>query len=129
MYWGQSDHCRLSLPACLAQENVVLALLPVYLFFFIERCLENQSSRYPKASAETFKGHCFLKARFLNWILLFDSYLLKWLFWKRDLKKQLSGVPVVAQWVKNQHIVHEDGGLSPGLTQWVKDVALPQAVA
>ena len=30
------------------------------------------------------------------------------------------GVPIVAQWVKNPTSIHEDAGLSPGLTQWVK---------
>ena len=31
------------------------------------------------------------------------------------------GVPVVAQQVKNPSSIHEDAGLIPGLTQWVKD--------
>ena len=30
------------------------------------------------------------------------------------------GVPVVAQGVKNQISIHEDAGLIPGLTQWIK---------
>ena len=37
------------------------------------------------------------------------------------------GVLVVAQWVKNLTGVHEDVGLIPGLTQRVKELALPQA--
>ena len=41
----------------------------------------------------------------------------------------LYGVPVVAQWVKNRHGVCEDVGSSPGYSQWVKDLVLPQAVA
>ena len=34
------------------------------------------------------------------------------------------GVPFVAQWVANTPSIHEDVGLIPGLTQWVKDPAL-----
>ena len=41
--------------------------------------------------------------------------------------KTKRGVPLVAQWVKNQHSVGEDQGSIPGLAQWVKDLALPQA--
>ena len=44
------------------------------------------------------------------------------------VKNLISGVPVVAQRVKNPTSIHEDAGLSPGLTQEVKDPALPQAV-
>ena len=35
-----------------------------------------------------------------------------------------SGVPVVAQQVKNLISTHEDVGLTPGLAQWVKDPVL-----
>ena len=38
-------------------------------------------------------------------------------------------VPVAAQQVKNRHSVHEDVGWIPGLAQWVKGLALPQATA
>ena len=41
------------------------------------------------------------------------------------LKKEVSGVPFVAQRVKNPTSILEDGDLIPSLTQWVKDPALP----
>ena len=41
------------------------------------------------------------------------------------IKMNERGVPLVAQQVKNQHSVHEDMGLIPGPTQWVKDPTLP----
>ena len=43
-------------------------------------------------------------------------------------KKASPGVPIVAQQVKNQTSICEDVGLIPGLTVWVKDLLLPQAV-
>ena len=46
----------------------------------------------------------------------------------RALKVMGSGVPVVAQWLKNPISIHEDAGSTPGLAQWVRDPVLPQAV-
>ena len=37
-------------------------------------------------------------------------------------QKAISGVPIVAQQVKNLTSIHEDAGLIPGLTQWVMDL-------
>ena len=44
-------------------------------------------------------------------------------------KTQNRGVPIVTQQVLNPTSILEDAGLIPGLTQWVKDPALLQAVA
>ena len=41
---------------------------------------------------------------------------------KKKKKKVSTGVPVVAQWVKNLTSIHEDVGSIPGLTQQVKVV-------
>ena len=35
------------------------------------------------------------------------------------------GVPVVVQRVTNATSIHEDAGSIPGLTEWIKDLALP----
>ena len=37
-------------------------------------------------------------------------------------------IPTVAQRVKNPTSIHKDVDSIPGLTPWVKDLALPQAV-
>ena len=43
--------------------------------------------------------------------------------------KTKEGVPIVAPWVKNLTSIYEDSGSTPGLTKWIKDLALLQGVA
>ena len=46
-------------------------------------------------------------------------------FLKGSLKKNVEGVPVVAQQVMNLTSIHEDVSLIPDLAQWVKYALLP----
>ena len=44
-------------------------------------------------------------------------------------RREGMGVPVVAQQVKNSTSILEDAGSISGLSQWIKDLVLPQGAA
>ena len=47
---------------------------------------------------------------------------------KQNYVQKISGVPIMAQQLTNPTRNHKVAGLTPGLAQWVKDLALPCAV-
>ena len=49
-------------------------------------------------------------------------------FYKYYFNSTFMGVPIVAQWIMNPTSIHDDAGLILGLTQRVKDLALPLTV-
>ena len=51
------------------------------------------------------------------------SHLKKLELWL--LKTIVMGVLIVTQWLRNSIRIHEDADLTPGLSQWVKDLVLP----
>ena len=66
-----------------------------------------------------------IKAQLHNLALKHLFYSLLWHF--VSMKSHSFEVPIMAQQVKNLTLAHEDVDSLPGLVQWVKDLALPQA--
>ena len=55
------------------------------------------------------------------------KFLLRLKDWGNCSQKFCVGISIVAQQVKNPTSIHEDMGLIPGLTEWVKDLVLLEA--
>ena len=67
------------------------------------------------------------KVIFLIMIFIWNiSY--KSIYYFKNILRISFGVPIVAQQLTNLTSIHEDSGLIPGLTLWVKDLALLWAV-
>ena len=75
----------------------------------------------PGSSTELFPWVRHWTVR-ITWTLL-RKYGVIWV--RESSKRHGTGGPFVAQWLRNLTRSREVAGLIPGLTQWVKDLALP----